>query len=141
MNEDGLPRAGHGWQHTFTAGNRRIKQLGLQNFTCTAHMLRHSAALKWFAVGKLVSARRLAHLTNDELQDFREQFGDVWHLVQTMLGHRRVETTKEVYLEPFRNLEVELLLAHAEGFPVGRFMAEAFASHPWVRTDPLAVGR
>ncbi|MEU8967485.1 site-specific integrase, partial [Streptomyces sp. NPDC048491] len=75
LNEDGLPRAGHGWQHTFTAGNHRVKQLGLQNFTCTAHMLRHSAALKWFAVGKLVSARRLAHLTDDELRDFRTQFG------------------------------------------------------------------
>jgi hypothetical protein len=75
------------------------------------------------------------------MRDFREQFGDHWHLVQTMLGHRRVETTKEVYLEPFRNLQVELLLAHADGFPVERFMADAFAGHPRVRTDPLAVAR
>lgn len=141
LNEDGLPRDAGGWQHTFTAGNARVERLGLENFTCTAHMLRHSFALKWYAVGKLISARRLAHLTDDELRDFREQFGDVWHLVQTLLGHRQVETTKQVYLEPFHNLEVELLLAHAEGFPVGRFMAEAFADHPRVRTDPLAVGR
>ena len=41
-------------------------------------------------------------------------------------------------LEPFQNLEVELLLAHADGFPVAQFMADAFAGHPRVRTDPLA---
>ncbi|WP_208615156.1 hypothetical protein [Streptomyces caeruleatus] len=104
-------------------------------------MHRHSFALKWFSVGKLIWAQRLGRLTDEEAQDFRELLGDHWHLVQTMLGHRRVETTKEVYLEPFRSLQVELLLAHAEGFPVARFMADAFAGHPRVRTDPLAGSR
>ncbi|MEU3175415.1 site-specific integrase [Streptomyces sp. NPDC007000] len=138
LNEDGLPRAGHAWQHVFREGNERIAQLGLEGFTCTAHMLRHSFALKWFSIGKLVGAGRLVSLNEDEARDFREQFGDVWHLVQTLLGHRRVETTKDIYLEPFRSLDVELLLAHAEGFPIGPFMAAAFAAHPAVRTDPLA---
>jgi hypothetical protein len=101
-------------------------------------MLRHSMALKWFAIGKLAHAARLGHLAPDEASDFRAQFGDTWHLVQTMLGHRRVETTKLVYLEPFQTLEVELLLAHADGFPVAQFMADAFAGHSQVRTDPLA---
>ncbi|MGW0315048.1 site-specific integrase [Streptomyces flavidovirens] len=141
LNEDGMPRDAHGWHHTFESANTRIEDLGLDNFTCTAHMHRHSFALKWFSVGKLVWARRLGHLSEEETQDFRDQFGDHWHLVQTMLGHHRVETTKEVYLEPFRNLQVELLLAHAEGFPLARFMADAFAGHPHVRTDPLAVSR
>lgn len=141
LNEDGLPRDSHGWHHTFDAANTRIERLGLQGFSCAPHMARHSFALKWFSIGKLVNASRLAHLTEDETRDFREQFGDTWHLVQTMLGHRWVETTKFVYLEPFRNLDVELLLAHAEGFPVGRFMAEVFATHPQVRTDPLAGDR
>jgi hypothetical protein len=31
-----------------------------------------------------------------------------------------------------------LLLAHADGFPVAQFMADAFAGHSRVRTDPLA---
>ncbi|OIJ85072.1 hypothetical protein BIV25_45040 [Streptomyces sp. MUSC 14] len=141
LNEDGLPRNGRGWEHTFDVANERIKMLGLENFSCTAHMLRHSCALKWYAIGKLVWAARLGHLSEDERRDFREQFGNVWHLVQTMLGHRRVETTKEVYLEPFRNLEVEILLAHAEGFPIDAFMADVFTGHPRVRTDPLAVTR
>lgn len=139
LNEDGMPRAGHAWQHVFREGNERIEQRGLDGFTCTAHMLRHSFALKWFAIGKLVSAGRLASLSADGARDFRDQFGDVWHLVQTLLGHRSVETTKGVYLEPFRSLDVELLLAHAEGFPVDQFMADAFAMHPRVRTDPLAA--
>jgi site-specific recombinase XerD len=137
LNEDGLPRDGHGWHHTFDIANERIASLGLDGFTCSPHMLRHSMALKWFAIGKLVHTARLAHLTPDEASDFRAQFGDTWHLVQTMLGHRRVETTKLVYLEPFQNLEVELLLAHADGFPAAQFMADAFAGHPRVRTDPL----
>lgn len=139
LNEDGLPRDGHGWHHSFEAANARIAALGLKDFTCTPHMLRHSLALKWYSVAKLVQARQLGHLSQEETRDFREQFGDHWHLVQTMLGHRQVETTKNVYLEPFRNLEVELLLRHADGFPVERFMADAFAAHPRVRTDPLAV--
>ncbi|WP_331748715.1 site-specific integrase (plasmid) [Streptomyces chartreusis] len=138
LNEDGLPRDGRGWEHTFDAANNRIAMLGLEGFTCTAHMLRHSFALKWYAIGKLVHASRSGHLTEDERQDFREQFGDTWHLVQTMLGHLRVETTKSIYLEPFRTLDVEMLLAHAEGFRVETFMTDVFTGHPRVRTDPLA---
>jgi site-specific recombinase XerD len=141
LNEDGLPRDGRGWEHTFDTANERIEQLGLEHFTCTPHMLRHSCALKWYAIGKLVQAARLGHLSEDERRDFREQFGDAWHLVQTMLGHETVETTKRVYLEPFLGLDVEILLAHADGFPVEAFMADVVAGHPRVRTDPLAVGR
>jgi len=141
LNEDGLPRDGRGWEHTFDTANERIASLGLEHFTCTAHMLRHSCALKWYAIGKLVQATRLRHLGEAEQRDFREQFGDVWHLVQTILGHRRVETTRNVYLEPFRTLEVETLLAYADGFPLEPFMAELLASHPRVRTDPLAQTR
>ncbi|WP_206281740.1 hypothetical protein [Streptomyces agglomeratus] len=138
LNEDGLPRDGRGWEHTFAVANERIAALGLEHFSCTAHMLRHSFALKWYAIGKLVQAARLGHLSETEWMDFREQFGDTWHLVQTMIGHRRVETTKEVYLEPFRSLDVEILLAHADGFPLEVFMANVFTGHPRVRTDPLA---
>lgn len=141
LNEDGLPRDGRGWEHTFDEANDRIAALGLVNFACTAHMLRHSFALKWFAIGKLVHSARLAGLSEAERQDFSEQFGDTWHLVQTMLGHRSVETTKMTYLEPFRSLDVEVLLAHADDFPVEKFMADVFASHPRVRTDPLGMAR
>jgi site-specific recombinase XerD len=139
LNENGLPRDPHGWHHTFAMANERIAQQGLVHFTCTPHMLRHSFALRWFSVGKLVYLSKLAHLSEEEAHDFRAQFGDTWHLVQTMLGHRRVDTTKDVYLEPFRNLDVEILLAQAQGLPVSELIADMFASHEMVRSDPLAV--
>lgn len=141
LNENGLPRDPGGWEHTFDTANQRIESLGLENFSCTAHMLRHSFALRWFAVGKLIKYSRLSHLSADEQRDFREEIGDVWHLVQTMLGHRTVETTRDVYLEPFRSLEVETLLTHADDSLVKAFMADVFADNPWVRTDPLALTR
>lgn len=137
LNEDGMPRDPHGWHRTFERANDRVADLGLASFVVTPHMHRHSCALKWFAIGKMIYARRLGHLDEHELADFREQFGDTWGLVQTILGHRRVETTKSVYLAPFRNLEVEVLLAHVEDFPVEKFMAQAFTDHPQVITDPL----
>ncbi len=137
LNEDGLPRDPHGWHHTFKNANKRIEDLGLQNFRCTPHMHRHSFALKWFAIGKLVYSAKLGHLSDEEAQDFRAQFGDTWHLVQSMLGHASVETTKSVYLEPFRSLDVEVLLAHADGFPLGDFLNQAFLQHPNVASDPL----
>ena len=137
LNEDGLPRDPHGWHHTFEGANARIAALGVTNFSCAPHMLRHSFALRWFSVGMLVYTSRLEHLDEDEARDFRTQFGDTWHLVQTMLGHRQVETTKNVYLEPFRGLSVEVLLTHADGVPVADLMAQALISHPMVATDPL----
>ncbi|MEV5769891.1 hypothetical protein [Streptomyces antimycoticus] len=39
LNEDGLPRDGRGWEDTFDVANERIQNLGLEHFTCTAHML------------------------------------------------------------------------------------------------------
>ncbi|WP_409431000.1 tyrosine-type recombinase/integrase [Mycobacterium sp. SMC-16] len=137
LNEDGTPRDPHGWHHTFETGNQRIADLGLADFSCTPHMCRHSFALKWFSIARLVQLAQLGHLSTQEASDFRAQFGDTWHLVQTMLGHARVETTKNVYLEPFRNLDVEVLLTHADGFPIAEFMAAAFATHPKVAGDPL----
>ncbi|MFE9328196.1 site-specific integrase [Nocardia sp. NPDC052278] len=141
LNEDGMPRDPHGWHHTFDTANQRVAALGLNNFRVTPHMGRHSAALRWFSVGKLVYAKRVEHLSEDEARDFREQFGGTWDFVQTVLGHRRVETTKSVYLEPFQNLSVEVLLAQIEGLDIEKFVIEAVAGHPRVIIDPLARAR
>ncbi|WP_232534976.1 site-specific integrase [Nocardia terpenica] len=141
LNEDGVPRDPHGWHHTFETANQRIAAQGLDNFHVTAHMARHSAALRWFSVGKLFYAKQIGHLDEEESRDFRDQFGDTWDLVQTVLGHRRVETTRLVYLEPFRSLSVEVLLAHVEGFDIDRFVADAMATHPRVISDPVGAAR
>ncbi|MEU7160889.1 hypothetical protein [Streptomyces chrestomyceticus] len=134
LNEDGLPRAARGWQHTFDTANERVARAGLAGVAATAHMLRHSMALRWFSVGRLLYERRFAHLNAEELRDFPAQFGDTWHLVQTLLGHADVSTTIDVYLEPFRDLDVSLLIEHAHGAVLTELMAEMFAGHRQVIT-------
>lgn len=98
LNEDGLPRDPNAWHHTFEQANSRIEQLGLRSFRATPHMLRHSCALRWYAVGRLAYERRFGHLDAEEQRDFRVQFGNTWDLVATMLGHRSPETTRRHYL-------------------------------------------
>jgi integrase len=137
LNEDGLPRDPHGWQHTFDTANTRIAGFGLPGLRATPHHLRHSFALRWYALGKLLYESRTAHLDPEGAKDFREQFGDTWDLVATMLGHRNPQTTKSHYLEPFRALDVEVLLHHVQDTSITEFLAEYFADHPLVRTDPL----
>ncbi|MBO0823793.1 MAG: site-specific integrase [Actinobacteria bacterium] len=141
LNEDGLPRDPHGWHHTFAAANRRISGLGLRGFRAAPHHLRHSFALRWYSVGRMAYERRFGHLDVEEQKDFREQFGNTWDLVATMLGHRSPETAKRHYLEPFRGLEVELLLRHASEAAVDTFLASYLADHPLVHGDPLRAAR
>ena len=141
LNEDGLPRDPHGWQHTFEEANERVAALGLANFSATAHALRHSFALRWYAIGKLVHAKRFGHLDEEETRDFRTQFGDTWHLVATLLGHSNPQMTKKFYLEPFVALDVEVLLRHANEPAITHFLAAYLADHPQVMGDPLAVSR
>ena len=122
------------------AANKRVTRASLIGLAATAHMLRHSFALRWFSVGRLLYEKRFAHLNAEEMRDFRAQFGDTWYFVMTLLGHRSVATTMNVYLEPFRDLDVELLIEHAHGAAMQGLLAEMFATHPLVTTDPLASG-
>jgi integrase len=140
LNEDGLPRSAHGWQHTFDTANERVARTGLVGVSATAHMLRHSFALRWFSVGKLLYEQRFAHLDGEQLRDFRAQFGDTWYLVKTLLGHADVATTMNVYLEPFRDLDVAVLIEHAHGAAMSALLAEMFARHPRVITAPTEEG-
>jgi integrase len=137
LNEDGLPRDPHGWEHTFDTANARIARQGFPGLRATPHHLRHSFCLRWYSIGKLIYEARLDHLSEAERKDFREQFGDTWDLVATMVGHRNPLTTREHYLEPFQSLDIELLLHHAAGADLPEFLATYLAQHPRVRTDPL----
>jgi integrase len=101
-------------------------------------MMRHSFALRWYSVGRLLYERQVAHLNAEEVRDFRAQFGDTWYLVKTLLGHVDVTTTMDIYLEPFRDLDVSLLIEHAHGFALSALMASMFAEHPQVLSDPVA---
>lgn len=137
LNEDGLPRHHHAWENTFTRANLRIKRLGIEGFEGTPHMLRHSFALFWYTVGRLLYEPRLGHLSEEETRDFREQFGNTWDLVRTLLGHRSIETTRNIYLEPFRDLDIQLLMEGVDPANISTILSTWFRTDSRVRTDPL----
>lgn len=148
LNEDGLPRDHHGWEKTFQIANQRIQRLAkdntgkgnsdLDNFVCSPHKLRHSFAFKWYMTGRLLWERSLGYLTEEELHDFRVQFGNVWDLVRALLGHTNLMTTMHVYLEPFQTLDVERLLGMAESLNPAT-LDIVFRTHPMILTDPLGA--
>lgn len=140
LNEDGVPRRKTGWEHTFTEANQRLARIGLSSVSATPHMLRHSFALRWFSVGRLIYEQRFAHLREEELRDFRAQFGDTWYLVKTLLGHADIAVTMTVYLEPFRDLDVSVLIGHAQGAAMSALLVEMFARHPQVISRPMEAG-
>jgi integrase len=117
LNQDGLPRAKAAWNRTFDAANRRVARVlaartGPEGaLFARPHMLRHSFALRWYTIATAVAWRRMAGLAPQEQRDLRQQMGDVWFLLATLLGHRSADTTREYYLEPFQALEVEHLVA------------------------------
>ncbi|MFJ6531483.1 hypothetical protein [Microbacterium sp. NPDC091662] len=112
LNEDGLPRPKQAWYGAFERANARVLKQGVVNLKCTPHMLRHSFALRWYSVARLIWERRWNGQRDSYVSDFREQFGDAWTFVQTMLGHADVTTTRSIYLEPFRALDVRALLEY-----------------------------
>lgn len=138
LNESGLPRTAHSWQSTFRTGNERTTRASYPDFICTPHMLRHSFALRWYSVGRLIWDRRLVGLTDDEQCDYRQQFGDTWTFVQMLLGHRHPQTTANIYLEPFRALEVELLLEYAAEVPLPALMQVMASRDQRIVLDPVA---
>ena len=115
LNHDGTPRRKEAWYKTFDRANTRaakaLAEAGSPPLWCRPHMLRHSFALRWFCIATFVAWRRTDMLTREEQRDFRNQLGDVWFLLATLLGHRSGEVTRSVYLEPFQVLQVEELIA------------------------------
>ncbi|GLP73563.1 integrase [Mycobacterium antarcticum] len=115
LNHDGSPRPKHAWYKTFDRANARaakaLVKSGNSPLWCRPHMLRHSFALRWFCIATFVAWRRTDMLTKEEQRNFRNQLGDVWFLLATLLGHRSAEVTRSVYLEPFQVLQVEELIA------------------------------
>ncbi|MEX3104965.1 MULTISPECIES: integrase [unclassified Streptomyces] len=125
----GLPKKPDGWEDTFQAANARIAEkwvrwtvLELEGeererrkelcpLWARPHMCRHSFALKWFSLLSMVWQPSVDGFTARELADLRDQFGDVWYALSTLLGHDDPAVTKDVYLEPFTALQVDYLMA------------------------------
>lgn len=140
LNEDGSPRPKRAWYKTFLSANRRVRSEGIQGLRCHPHMLRHSFALRWYAIGKSVWENRVSHLSDWERRDFRDQFGDTWNVIQGLLGHSSVETTRSVYLEPFRNLSTALLLEQVDDDDFAQMQMRVLSGNPRVADDPLRHG-
>jgi hypothetical protein len=119
----GLPKKAHGWEDTFQAANARVSaawvRAGGKAEECPLwarpHMARHSFALKWFSILSVAWEQRIAGFTSEEMKDLRDQFGDIWYQLATLLGHRDPMTTRNVYLEPFTALEVDYLMSLLDG--------------------------
>lgn len=131
LSVNGLPKKPHSWEDTFDAANRRIAEAWLRKadpekrlseaegeqvrrecpLWATPHMCRHSFALKWFSILSLLEERRLEGFSPEEIEDFRDQLGDLWLQLAVLLGHRHPDTTRDHYLEPFTGLQVSYLMA------------------------------
>ncbi|WP_406515243.1 hypothetical protein OH809_15505 [Streptomyces sp. NBC_00873] len=131
LSVNGLPKRPHSWEDTFDAANRRIAEAWLNKadpegrlgkaereqvrrecpLWATPHMCRHSFALKWFSILSLLEERRLKGFSPDEIEDFRDQLGDIWLQLAVLLGHRHPDTTRDHYLEPFTGLQISYLMA------------------------------
>ncbi|MFD4211151.1 hypothetical protein ACFWRG_34885, partial [Micromonospora tulbaghiae] len=80
----------------------------------TPHMARHSFALYMLVVLNYLMDQRMG-LTAEERRDFRLLYGDPWRMVQDLLGHADLETTRRIYLAPVADLRLRSLLAEPGG--------------------------
>jgi hypothetical protein len=123
LGNDGMPNQAHSWEKTFQTANTRIrKQWATAHgkddedavdcpLWARPHMARHSFALKLFSILSVVWSQQLEGFTEKEKRDLREQFGDVWFQLATLLGHSSPEVTKDWYLEPFTGLQVDYVFS------------------------------
>ena len=96
LTDSGTPMNQVSWEQVFVAANARCASVGVE-VHCHPHMLRHSFAFR-------IIAARLAS------QGLR--LGDPFMLVQTLLGHRSLRTTLQIY----RDLDVDEHLRVWEAF-------------------------
>jgi integrase len=76
----------------------------------TPHSARHSFALYMLVVLNMLMDQRYG-LTEEERRDFRQLYGDLWFMVQQLLGHASRETTVKWYLAPVEDLNLRSMLA------------------------------
>ncbi len=108
LTDGGMPMPYRSWETVFyTANERCVEQNVLIH--CHPHMLRHSFALRML-VTLLHAFDRRMNLKPEERREYRILFGDPWVLVQTLLGHSSLNTTRGIYLAPVTGLQIDLFL-------------------------------
>ncbi|WP_258040103.1 hypothetical protein [Streptomyces sp. SM1] len=130
LNERGLPFQPHSWENVFTAANKRCRAIldpaserrldphSSKAPYATPHSCRHSFALYMLVILHHLLDQRMG-LTPEERRDYRLLYGDPWRMVQDLLGHSHIETTRERYLSPGRRSAAEVLAGHRTGGQAG----------------------
>ena len=134
LTEQGLPLPHTAWNRVFDRANSRVATMGVPMSRMTPHRLRHSFALKWFIIGRLLWIGRASTLSQAEADTLRDEMGSEWFLVQTLLGHRSVETTRNTYLEPFIGLDIESLLSQVQDKDAEQLLTLFLDKHPRVES-------
>lgn len=168
LSVDGMPHQAHSWENTFAAANTRVAEAWARfrwpefdhleerererraaqcPLWARPHMMRHSYALVWYSILSAVWEQRLRGFSDAEKRAFREQFGDIWFQLATLLGHRNPQTTRDWYLAPFTALEVDYLMELLDGdqreavdILLGRIAAESELVLSPVPMEPEALG-
>jgi site-specific recombinase XerD len=132
LSEAGLPMPYRTWEAIFSTANDRCQTLGV-DIHCHPHMLRHSFALRML-VTLIYAHERKMGITPAERREYRHIFGDPWVLVQTLLGHANLETTRNCYLEPVSGLQVDHFLNDdtAEDASIADFITHVAATAPGI---------
>lgn len=114
LTEAGLPFRPPSWENVFRGATHRCQDVlaGVMNEPpfATPHSARHSFALYMLVVLHHVMDLRLG-LTPEERRDYRLLYGDPWRMVQDLLGHSEVTTTRDHYLAPVADLQLRSLLS------------------------------
>jgi site-specific recombinase XerD len=138
LTEAGMPMRYRGWSKVFERASDRCRELGLEVFA-TPHMLRHSMALRMLVSLHHALDRRLG-LTPAERRHYESLYGNVWSMVKDLLGHRSEETTRSIYLEPVRGLQLETLLGEEEHSDTTELLARLAERTGLVLDAPDRVG-
>jgi site-specific recombinase XerD len=113
LGENGLPFSPHSWENVYQVASRRCSTVLGDTMSSplfmTPHMARHSFALHMLVALHHALDRRFG-LTPEERRDLRMLYRSSWEMVQDLLGHRSVETTKRIYLAPVSDLQIRSLL-------------------------------
>ncbi|GAA3516950.1 site-specific integrase [Streptosporangium album] len=114
LTEAGLPFRPASWENVFRGASRRCRDVlgGVMSEPpfATPHSARHSFALYMLVVLHHVMDQRLG-LTPEERRDYRLLYGDPWRMVQDLLGHSEITTTRDRYLAPVADLQLRSLLS------------------------------
>ena len=99
LTDSGTPMNQVSWEQVFVAANARCASAGVE-IHCHPHMLRHSFAFRvlaaWWMPGRPGPIPW-------EGSDLRTSLEDPYMLVQTLLGHGSVQTTRQIY----RDLDID----------------------------------